>query len=228
MWWSRYDFNLLFNNKSCCRAYYNLGTRISQYTTLESHDSTVQADGTSDNVSYYFNLSGRGRFQLQNSVLMKFVNVGMHQQFLIILQRTLLLKWLNILIIRCVYCVHLIIKIFQEIEGPIELPFKSQFTNLKVPRDNVQISQCKRLVEQLGDRHAESASQESASSNHIITQISLHCCKCIQKCRKKEQCTLPTQALPCSGSKGLSQPHLLASQLFQAGAQADEGTPGAS
>ena len=49
----------------------------------------------------------------------------------------------------------------------------------------------------------------------------------VQRKKKIKKCTLPTQALSCSGSKGLSQPDLL--QLCQiARAEADKGTPGAS
>lgn len=53
------------------------------------------------------------------------------------------------------------------------------------------LSSCESTVGNRGPRLGRSATVEASSP--------------LQK-RKKKNCTLPAQALPCSGSKGLSQP----------------------
>ncbi|KAH6816529.1 hypothetical protein C2S51_021349 [Perilla frutescens var. frutescens] len=45
--------------------------------------------------------------------------------------------------------------------------------------------------------------------------------------QKTNKCTLPTQALSCSGAKGLSQPDLVRAPATMASAGLDADTPGA-
>lgn len=49
----------------------------------------------------------------------------------------------------------------------------------------------------------------------------------LHPCAKHKKCTLPPQALSCSGSKGLSQPDPVPVRASKAGAGADTDTPGA-